>query len=299
MIITIFLRFWNLNRIPTGLVTDELAYVLNAKTLFDTGGSIIDKNWSFWSLTTAPGESPMSEFPYVISMPFVGPFGLSIFSARIGYAIVSVFFVLIILLIARTLFGPWFGITAGLSAAINPWSIYFGRTAYDVPVAVTAYLLAFYLLIRLRGPALILTIIPLFIAFYSYIGTKILFIPFVILTIVGSWLTIHKRKNTFWLGSVLGLSLLIFFMFIFRMRTLDAGTRITQIFTPFDQSIMQEVDSQRRMTLTSPLTMLFANKPVVYVKNVLIKFVGAFSPTLLFTNGEGLATFSLWEHGLF
>ncbi len=298
-IISIFLRFWYLDRIPTGLVTDELEYILNAKTLYHTGGSVSSEDWSFWSFTTVPGEMPKGEFPYIISLPFVGPFGLSIFTARIGYAIISVLYVLIIFLIAKTLFGSWCGIASGFLAAINPWSVYYGRTAYDVPVAITAFLLFFYLIIRLKGPKLLIAVIPLFIAFYSYIGTKVLFLPFVFLSILGSWFTIHKRREGIWLTLILVLSMSIFSIFIFRIRTLDANTRMGQIYTPFDQSVTYDVNSQRRLTLESPLTALFANKAVVYAKNVLNKFTGAFSPTILFTNGEGVATFSLWEHGLF
>lgn len=298
-LIAAFLRLWYLDRIPTGIVADELDYVLNAKAIYHTGGSIITERWSPWSLTTVPTEVPKAELPYLVSLPFVGPFGLSIFTARIGYALLSIVYVGVIMGLAYSLFGPWVGLASGLVAAINPWSVYYGRTAYDVPIAITAYMTALYLLVRLRGPALLLTIIPLFIAFYSYIGTKVLFIPFVAVTLIGSWVLFHKRKNTRWFVMVGIFSIVLFSSFLLHLRTSDANQRFNQLFTPFDATIATNVDSQRRLTLSSPLTSLFANKPVVYLKETMIKFFGAFSPSILFTNGEGIATFSLWEHGLF
>lgn len=299
LILAIFLRVWLLDRIPTGIVSDELDYVLNAKAIYHTGGSILTDRWSPWSLTTVPGEIPKAEFPYVVSIPFVGPFGLSLFTARIGYAIVSLLYVGILVGIAATLFGPWAGLATGFLAAVNPWSVYYGRTAYDVPVAITAYMLALLSLLRLRGPYLLLTLIPLCIAFYSYIGTKVLFLPFVIVAVLGAWYIVHKRKDTRWFVIITLAAILLVTNYILHLRSLDASVRVNQLFTPFDQTVISAVDGQRRLTLASPLTNLFANKPVVYLKEVTTKFFGAFSPSILFTNGEGIATFSLWEHGLF
>ena len=290
---------WYLDRIPTGLVSDETDYILNAKAVYETGGGILDAHWSPWSLTTVPKEIPKAELPYFVSIPFVGPFGLSLFTARVGYAILSVVYVFIILGIAQTLFGRWAGVAAGLLAAINPWSVYYGRTAYDVPVAITAYMAAFLLLLRLRGPYLLLSLLPLFVAFYSYIGTKVLFLPFVIIATAGAWYLVHKRKNTRWFVIIGVVSLLLFTNYVFHLRSLDTNERVNQLFTPFDPSVAAAVDGQRRLTLASPLNRLFANKAVVYIKEVTTKFFGAFSPAILFTNGEGVATFSLWEHGLF
>lgn len=298
ILLAIFLRVWHLDRVPTGIVMDEFDYVLNAKFVYHTGSNIFN-NWSPWSLSTFPDEVPKGELTYLVSLPFVGPFGLSLFTARIGFAIISVVSVLISFSIATTLFGPWVGLVTGFMTAINPWNIYFGRTAYDVPVSVTFYLVSLLCMLRLKGPKLLLTLIPLFLAFYGYIGMKLLFVPFVIISAVGAWITVRKRQDTIWFILLIIGALFIFGQFVFRVQTTTANLRMNQLFTPFDPSIAAEVDMQRRLSLSSPLTNLFANKPVVYVKELVIKFMGAFSPSILFTNGEGMATFALWQHGLF
>lgn len=297
--LTIFFRFYYLDRIPTGLVEDELDYVLNAKAIYHTGGSITTNDWSPWSLTAIPKETPKAEFPYFISVPFVGPFGLSILTSRIGYAICSVLFSLLVGLIAYALFGSSVGLAALFITAINPWSVYYGRTAYDVPIAITAYIASLYMLIVLRGPRLLWTIAPLAIAFYSYIGTKVLFLPFLIISLFGTWHIVHRRRDTVWFGLLGILGVFLFLFFALSINHLEAGKRIDQIFTPFHASVTELVNSQRRMSISTPLTIFFANKAVVYGKLVLTKFLGAFSPSILFTNGEGIATFSLWDHGIF
>lgn len=293
-----FLRLWYLDRIPTGIVMDEFDYVLNAKFIYHTGTNIFD-NWSPWSLATIPGEVPKGELTYLVSLPFVGPLGLSLFTARIGFALLSVLSTAIVFAIAATVFGPWVGLLAGFMAAINPWGVYYGRTAYDVPVSVMFYLMALLCMLRLRGPKLLLTLIPLFLAFYGYIGMKILFVPYVLVTTTYVWFFHRKRQDTKWFVLLLLGAVFVFGHFVFRMQSTTANLRMNQLFTPFDVAISQEVDSQRRLTLASPLTNIFANKPIVYLKEIVIKFFGAFSPSILFTNGEGIATFSLWQHGLF
>ncbi|HLD25071.1 MAG TPA: hypothetical protein VJB96_04100, partial [Patescibacteria group bacterium] len=114
-----FLRIWLLDRIPSGIVMDEFDYVLNAKFVYHTGTNIYN-NWSPWSLTTVPNEIPKGELTYLVSLPFVGPMGFSLFWARIGFALLSIAAVAILYGIAATLFGPWVGVATGFMAAINP-----------------------------------------------------------------------------------------------------------------------------------------------------------------------------------
>jgi len=277
---------------------DEFDYVLNAKYVYHTGRNIYN-NWSPWSLKTVPNEVPKGELTYWVSFPFVGPFGLSLFTARIGFALISIATVFILYGISFTLFGPWVGMVTGFLAAINPWSIYFGRTAFDVPVSVMFYLLSLLCLLRLRGPKLLLTLIPLFLAFYNYIGTKLLFIPFIIVSTIGIWWMVRKKKDTKWYLLVMVGAFLLFVQFIIGLRSTSASLRMDQIFTPFYKDIASDVNLQRRLTLASPLVTIFVNKPMVYLKELCIKFFGAFNPLILFTNGEGLSTLSLWQHGLF
>ena len=292
------LRLVLLDRIPTGILMDEFDNVLNAKFVYHTGANIRN-NWSPLSLSTFPNEVPKGELTYLISLPFVGPFGLSLFTARIGFALISIATVLVLYGIAETLFGPWVALATAALTAINPWMIYFGRTAYDVPVSVTFYFLAFLLLLRLRGPKLLLSLFPFFFAFYNYIGMKLLLIPFAAISVLGSWLVYRKRQDSPWYLLVFLGTLVIIVSFIVRLPTMSSSLRTDQLFTPFDKTVTEMVNVNRRMTIPSPFTVLFSNKLIVYAKIVFEKYAGAFSPSILFTNGEGIATFALWEHGLF
>lgn len=298
LVLALFFRFVHLDKIPSGLVSDELDYVLNAKTIYLTGKNIQD-TWTPFSLTPIAEEQPKAELPYLVSVPFVGPFSFSLLHAKFGYAIISVIFVFAVLSIAHTLFGFPVSIIAGIIAAINPWSIYFGRTAYDVPIAVTAYILGVAFLLRFKRVAIWLSLLLWSIAFYSYIGMKLLFLPFVYTSLAfGYWF--HKETNhKAWYILAALIASIFFVHYVYSIQASGVSTRLNQLFTPYSQDIIGTVDAQRRLVLDNPLIVLVSNKYIVYGKEILGKFFGAFNPNLLFVSGEGVATFSLWEHGLF
>lgn len=298
LVLASLIRFIVLDRIPAGLVSDELDYVLNAKSIYLTGQNIYG-TWSPFSLTPIAEEYPKAELPYLVSIPFVGPYAFNLLNAKAGYAIISIFFVVALMLIADSLFGHPVGMIAGLVAAINPWSVYFGRTAYDVPVAVTAYMLGTALLLRWRRWGVIAALLLWVFAFYSYIGMKLFFLPFALFTLAFVFWKRKKVDHWSWYIAA-GIALCGFFVFyLLHIQASGIFSRAGELFTPFSSQITAVVDSQRRLAIQNPFTVLFSNKAVVFGKEVVVKVFGAFNPNLLFTNGEGIATFSLWDHGVF
>lgn len=151
-------------------------------------------DWSPISLTPVTDEFPQAELPYLIVAPFIGALPLSLEFSKIPYVITGVCFVLLLFLIAKKLFGKNEALIVGLAAAINPWSLFFSRTAYEAPLAIFFYLFSFYLLLIAKGRYILAIFIPMFIGFYSYMGTKLLFLPFIMISIFYSWYYINKKK---------------------------------------------------------------------------------------------------------
>lgn len=297
IILSSLLRFVWLDRLPIGINGDELDYVLNAKALAITG-SDISGLWSPFSLSTPPNEVPKAELPYLIISPFVGLSPLSLFSARFPYALFSVLFVLLLYLISSRLFSPNIGFIVGLVASINPWAIYFGRTAYDLPIAVYLYFLAFYLLLITKKNIIFFAFIPFFLAFFSYIGTKIIYLPFLIICIIYAWVN-AKRKYTkkYLLFFLICLVPLLFF--IFNLKFNPVSYRAGDLISLEDPVLANQVDSERRLSIPTPLTIIFSNKPSLLAKQVLNNYLGVFSTGYLFLYGENSPFISLWYHGIY
>jgi len=287
-----------LDKIPTGISDDELDYVFNAKALF-LSGSDISGTWNPLSLKPPPLEYPKAELPYVFIAPIIGIFPFSLFYARLPYVFINTMLVLVLYFIAKKLFGKPQAIAIGLLAAINPWMIYFGRTAFDSPISSFFYFSSLLVLLYAKRHMLLLAIPLLFLAFFSYIGSKIVFLPFSIIIILFSWKYINKKRYTKVYIFILLMSLGIMAHYLFFSVFQPGSSRTAEISTPFHYSIEQRVNKERKLSIESPINNLLENKISTYLKYSLEKYYGAFSPQLLFLYGDGRSTFSVWNHGLF
>lgn len=297
-ILALFLRLIWLDRVPTAITNDELDYVFDAKAIFLQGRDVSGQ-WSPFSLTTPPFQVSKAELPALIISPLIGFLNFSLFSARLPYVILGIILLTILFLITRELFGDWPALIVLLVGAINPWSFYFSRAAFDTLLAVTLYLSAFYILIVLKGWKLLLAFPFFFLGFFSYLGTKVIFLPLVLLTSFYSWFFLNKKKYIRHYLVLIFLCLLTFFAFLISFKSQPVAERGREILTPFHSLVSQRVDQERRLSVVNPLVNTFSNKGVVFIKIFLEKYLGIFSPQFLFLHGEERSTYSVWYHGMF
>jgi len=298
IIFAFLLRILWLDRVPIAISNDELDYVLDAKSLFLSGRDISGK-WSPLSLTTPPAQVPKAELPSLIVSPLIGPFKLSLLTSRLPFVIWGLVLIVTLFLITKRFWGEKAALIVAAVASINPWSFYFSRTAFDIPLATTFYYLAFYILLSFAGWKILIAFPFLFLAFFSYIGMKLIFIPFVLIICFYSWFFINKRRFTKQYLVLVLLSLVVFAWFLISLRTGLVKNRTSELLTPFHPLVVQTVESERRLSVENPLILLFSNKAVVFGKLFLEKYLGSFSLDFLFIHGEGRATYSVWYHGLF
>lgn len=290
------LRFIYLDRIPNAVGGDELTYIVTAKSIFLTGRDITG-TWSPWSifLFRYPPNEQQAELPYFLHLPFSGPFPFSLFTARFPFALLSVGVVILLCLLTQKLINRQTAFVAGLIASINPWLIYIGRTAYETTPATFFYLLGFYLLLAFRGPMLLVSIPVFILAFYSYIGMKLIFLPLIILFCLFAWSRNRKDQKQYLMTAIISFIFTISFLLI--ITTKSDGSRISELFLPNNPQIASTVDAIRKNTMSNPFTPFFVNKFSVYLQFITTKFYRMFSPVYLFLEGDQF--FSLYRHGFF
>lgn len=294
-------RFLLLNTIPAGVNYDELDYLLNAKAIYQTGTDLTN-TWNPLSLTTLPTESPKGELVSLILAPFIGPLPFSPFNLRYPFALFGILSVVLVYLITRKLWSEKPALIASLVWAINPLAIFNSRVGFDAPIAATLYLLFFTILLYASNWSLLFALIPLFLAFYTYIGTKLIFLPFAFITILYTWKKSHRQKYAKQHRIILLVTALIFIHFIVKLPSLPASNRSASLLQPNSQIITEEVNRLRLLSLQSPaskLPQLIVNKYTIYLSEILNRFLGAFSTQLLFTSGDTYHAFFIWNHGLF
>lgn len=284
IVIAFLLRFIWLDRIPIGISNDELVFVSNAKAFFITRQII---------------THPRAELPHILASPIIGPLPSSLFNARLSYAFASVILVVLMYLMTYRLLGKESALWVGVVASFNPWSIFFGRSSYEAPIAVMFYILSFYVFLLTKSWKILFAFIPLTLAFYTYAGTKLIFIPFLILITMYSYKVINKsRYLKQYLLFALCSSLFLHSLYVFKY---DAANRVSEII-PDRQAISEVskvVDDERRLSIISSFNNFASNKFTVFSKQYIGKYLQAFSVNNLFLTGEGNQHLSLWFHGYF
>lgn len=297
IVLAAFFRLFWLDRIPNAIAGDELTYLISAKSIMYTGHDLTG-TWNPLSafIFRYPPNEQQAELEYFIHLPFSGIFPYSLFVARLPVAILSIGIVILLYFIARKLFDRPTAIAVGAMAAINPWLIYIGRTSYEWSIAMFFYLLGVFLILQKNKTAVLLSIVAFLLGFYSYIGTKIIFIPFVGTSLVLGFILNGKKyvKQYMWIGII---SILITAFYLVCLKTSTTATRLSEVFLPNNSTIASEVDYFRKISIPSPLSKLYVNKATVYIQILITKLYNIFSPTYLFLQGDEF--FSLWNYGFF
>lgn len=280
LIFALFIRFIFLDKIPVGINDDELHFVLKAKSFF-YGQTI-----SF------------DEMSSVIFSPIIGLLPLNLVTARLPYIVTSVLSIILLYLIVKKITkNTNLSIFVVVAASLNPWSIYTARTSFDAPVALLFFLLSLYLMLKDNKFSILLSIPIGFLAFHSYIGTKVIYFPFIFISAIYCWKFINKKFGIYYLATII-FSLIITLNFAISLSHQSVGRRLSELWTPSSPKIAAIVNDERRESLNPTIT-LFTNKYTIYFREAFEKYLNNFSPNVMFLNGDAAFTGSLWIHGYF
>jgi len=293
--IALIIRTVFLNFVPVALSPDEITYVLNAKSIYLTGKDI-SGTWNPLLLTPVPYEHPQSELIYPVLTPFIGPVPFSLASAHLPGAVFLSALAVIVFLFSRRFLGDVPAGIIGIVAAVNPWGIIFGRTAYDTEFSLVFYYLFIYLTVTAKRWWKLAAIIPLALGFYTYMGFKIIFLPVVLATLV--FARSMDRKKSLGEYVAIGLSaVLLLFLFLSTVGLQSTKSRLSEISLYDPSAVVQTVNTLRRQSLSGPLTPFFINKVTVAFRDNLKKYLGAYSPDYLFIDNEATPGHTFLNHG--
>jgi 4-amino-4-deoxy-L-arabinose transferase-like glycosyltransferase len=294
--IALLLRIIWLDRFPISLTGDELVYIFSAK-LFILESSYLH-GWNplqAFVFRYPPGVFPQAELPYLIALLTVHATSLSIL--RVPYVLMSVGIVIVSYFLGKELFEEKAARWIALVAAVNPWLIVLGRTAYEMTPATLFYLLGIYCLFKARKFGMFtLSFICFLLGFYSYIGTKLIFLPLILVTCM--YIYLKNRKTTTKKPYVLFtcLAFVVVCLSVLALRS-QSGSRLGEIFLPTNPRIAELVNNERKATIPFPFESLAINKVTVYAHFILDKSIASLSPEVLFSHGDsfyGLSTFGLF-----
>jgi hypothetical protein len=192
LLIGFFLRFYQLDSIPSGIYFDEASQGYNAYSILKTGKDEYGKSYPL--LLRSFGYYASSLYAYFSIIP-ISLLGLTIFATRFLSALSGSLLIFLTYKIVNKLEikdGKAISLLAAFLVTISPWSILFSRGAFEANFALTIFVISIYLFILslknkkwLPLAAIILgvstyayqserLVAPLFLLFFLIINRKIL-----------------------------------------------------------------------------------------------------------------------------
>lgn len=293
LVLSLFLRLYQLDKIPASLFGDEIDVGYQAWSLGTTGRDYMGNLLPTFLHSFSEWRTPL--LSYLLS-PVMAIFGPSTLSVRIPVALMGVLNIFLIYLFFQKLFPKHkqYSLLAAFILCISPWHIHFSRIAFDSTLLLNLYLLGAMLIIdgkfALSLPILILTL-------YTY-PTANIFTP---LFIVASFLIFRPAINLKKYFPLYLLSLILIIPITLNIVTGSASGRFSGISILADSKLTESIITTRTESwvLGNKLESVFHNKPIVYLSTFANQYITAFSSNFLFISGDPNFRHSIGEFGEF
>lgn len=284
LLLTSILRFVNIGHVPYGLSNDESSYIYSAYSLWKTGKGI-DGTFLPISFNTDSSNSPV---PIYLSAPFVGLLGLSPEVGRLPYILLGIGSIFVLYLLVKELLEKdAIALAAAFVLAVSPWHLHVTRTAYDSVFAMFFFLLGTYLFVKAakKGKSILWSLIPFFLAFYSYHATKFVFIFLLPVLVILFYSKLKQRKKT--TALFLGGYLLILVTFLLSLSIAGVSRQDETLLSLRDERVVSTINYERSYN-EAPLLIreIFNNKPAYFFRVIRENYLEAFSTNFLFLYGD-------------
>jgi len=287
LILSAFLRFYQLNQSPPSLNWDEISHGYNAYSILKTGQD--EWGFTFPTIFRAYGDYKLPVYIYLTSLS-VGLFGLNAFAVRFPSALAGVLSVLFTYFLAKKLFKN--NLVAILSAfflAISPWHIFLSRPAFEANLASFLVIAGIYFfLVGLEKRWILpLSVFFLGLSVHTYNSARI-FIPLILTTLfllhyasVMKWVRERKKE-----GILVIAILLLFFIPLMVSLVSPSGWARFKWVSILDQGAINRINMARGSSfLPKPLPRLIHNKATYFTIAYFRNYFSNFSPRYLFVKG--------------
>ncbi|MBI3576887.1 glycosyltransferase family 39 protein [Candidatus Gottesmanbacteria bacterium] len=296
VILASVLRLWRLGEVPVSMSDDETRLVESAYSIWKTGK---DLNGRFLPLAFPISGYAFNPVAIYLTAPFVGLGGLTMFVARLPFALAGILTVILVYLLSEQLFkNKPIALLAATVLAVSPWHLQLSRFAYEGGMALFFYTLGTYLFLRIKKKQLgflFAALASFILGFYSYSGFKLTLVP---ILLVLAWYKkdqLVKRQLVLIAGAII----LAFGSLYLLGKTQGALTYGgSLVFFQDTNQIETAVELERRASAAPELFKRLYHNKLTYIWSVFAHhYLYAFSPQYLLTDQEASGIFSMWGRG--
>lgn len=312
LLVGIFIRFYNIEKIPPFVPHDELGYFINAQAL-QISGTDITGMWNPLSLT--PVTPTLAELTTHIIAPFYWLPISPILAGKLPFLLMSLILPFLIAGISYEFSrSKYVALFAYIFTMFNPWIWQIGRMPFDGYSSFFFYNFGAYVLLKLHHWKKLWAIPLLFIGFYQYQGHKIVFLLWVLAFFFYSIRTnLHLNSNMVanikkidsksivpqLIVMFFSITLFAFYLFV-QLPSHKSKDRLNSLFTPNSIEIVEMVNEQRRLSFDSPLNKIFINKYSIWTGRIFERLTQTYGFQFLFLEGQVVnSSWSVWNHGIF
>ncbi len=305
LLFAIFLRTYQLDKVPVALFGDEIDVGYQAYSILNTGKDISGRFLPTYIKSIAEFRAPLFIYSAV---PFVGIFGLNEWGVRLPAAFWGVLTVFGVYLLGANLFGKRVALISAVLLALSPWHLQYSRAAFEVTLLLFLLVFGcyFFLSFQKRRFNLTLSAILFGLTPYTY-STASVFVPLLLATLVLIYFKDLIKVKKAALLAVIVLLMVVSPALISILKG-EARERF-QMVSIFQESVLLDKANLARIGLehynldgekeyvNTNLEILFHNKPAIFTQVFSLNYLRAFSFDFLFAKGDPNYRHSIQEMG--
>jgi len=279
-LITFFLRFWQLDKIPASLNWDEVSHGYNAYSILKTAKD----EWGIKLplIFRAYGDYKLPLYIY-LSTPFVAIFGLNAFSIRLLSILAGSILPFIIFLIVKKILPKqnYVAIIALLITVFSPSTVFLSRIALEANLFLLIFFISVYFLITKKYS---LSSFFYALSLFTYNSSRVI-LPFYLIILL--FLIIRNKyplKKNIHKFLFLFLTILIFAFQTFQ----STGQARYKWVTLIDQGAINQINELR-----PKYSRILVNKITFFIYSATKNYIAHFNPSYLFFKGGSHYQFSL------
>ncbi|KKU01387.1 MAG: hypothetical protein UX03_C0042G0004 [Candidatus Woesebacteria bacterium GW2011_GWE1_45_18] len=287
VLLAIALRFAGIEKVPPALNWDEISHGYNAYSILKTGKD----EWgaTLPTIFRAYGDYKLPVYIYLTALS-EAIFGLTALAVRLPGVLAGIVTVVFTYFLARKLFNPKVALLSSLLVAIEPWSLFLSRGAFEANLALALILPGFYFFLKglKESKYLVLATFLLGLSVWTYNSARI-FVP---LMIAATKILYWKDLRVLWKKAKVHLFFtsaiaIIFFVPMFWQLIGPAGQARYGKVAIIDEGAIAQINER-----------IIYNKGTYFGSRFVKNYFSHFSLDFLASRGGTHYQFSLPGHGL-
>ncbi|MEK7112152.1 MAG: glycosyltransferase family 39 protein, partial [Patescibacteria group bacterium] len=293
------IRFAVIEKVPPSLNWDEISHGYNAYSILKTGKD----EWGVTlpTIFRAYGDYKLPLYIYLtaISEAF---FGLTTLAIRLPSILAGVATVIFTYLLTKKLFNEKAALISSLLVAVEPWSFFLSRGAFEANLSLALIVSGFYFFVEgLNKPKFLpISALLLGLSVWTYNSARI-FVPLLIIV----YILIYKDqllKLRLKSKKYITYSLLVLFFFLvpmfYQLANTTGQARYSKVVI-IDEGAVAQINQSRALSKYSPaVSRIIYNKGSYFVSQFSKNYFSHFSLDFLALKGGSHYQFSVPNHGL-